>query len=292
MKSGFVALAGRPNVGKSSLVNALLERKVAIVSDKVQTTRNRIVACLHGEGWQMILLDIPGIHRPRHLLGEKLVRTATGTLSQVDLLWHVVDLSRLPGKGEEAVVRNFPAQTCVLLAGNKRDLVPDEEVGARMLSYASLHPYAGAFPISALTGMGLGELREVSLGFLPEGPAYYPEGTVTDQPESFVVAELIREKILHLTRDEIPHAVAVIVDEMEERENLTYIRAVINVERESQKGIIIGQGGRRLQEIGSLTRKELEGILDRRIYLDLRVKLKKDWRNREGFLRGMGLGGD
>ncbi len=290
MKSGFVALAGRPNVGKSSLVNAFLGRKVAIVSDKPQTTRNRIVAALHGEGWQMVLLDTPGIHRPRHLLGEKLVRTATGTLSGVDLLWHVVDLSQAPGKGEDAVVRHFPAGGRVLLVGNKRDLVPEEEAGGRLLSYAALYPYAGALPVSALSGKGLGDLREISLGFLPEGPAYYPEDTVTDQPETFVVAELIREKILHLTRDEIPHAVAVTVEEMEERGELLYVRAVINVERESQKGIIIGQGGLRLREIGSLARSDLEAVLGTRVYLDLWVKVKKDWRNREGFLREMGLG--
>lgn len=290
MKTGFVALAGRPNVGKSSLVNALVGRKVTIVSDKPQTTRNRIAACLHGEGWQMVLLDTPGIHRPRHLLGERLVRVATGALGQVDLLWHVVDLSLRPSRGEEAVCRHLTVGSRVILVGNKADLIAAVEADDRLMAYASLHPYTTACSVSALTGQGLDELRETSLAFLPEGPAYYPADTVTDQPESVVVAELIREKVLHLTREEVPHAVAVNVEAMEERETLLYVRAAITVERDSQKGIVIGQGGRRLREIGSRARDDLENVLGTRVYLDLWVKVRKDWRNREGFLREMGLG--
>ncbi len=289
-RSGFVAIVGRPNVGKSTLLNSMIGRKVAIVSDKPQTTRNRISGVLTGEGYQIVFVDTPGIHRPQHKLGEYMVRAARAALTDVDLILFTVDGRFPPGGGDRYLARILAdVSTPVFLLVNKMDAVRD--AGARLEEYSALGEFAEVMGISALTGEGVRELVEKIRERLPEGPMYYPEDEVTDQPEVFIAAELIREKVLHLTREEVPHAVAVEVTAMEERDDgLLYIGANIYVERDSQKGIIIGKGGSMLREIGRLARQEMEGLFATRIFLELWVKVKKDWRNREGNLHAFGYG--
>ncbi|MBE3589605.1 MAG: GTPase Era [Firmicutes bacterium] len=290
-RSGFAALIGRPNVGKSTLLNALVGHKVAIVSDKPQTTRNRILGVRHFPGGQVVFVDTPGLHRPRHLLGERMVRAALGALEGIDVACLVVDLSEpSPGEGDraaaEAVLR---APAPVLLVGNKVDRVPRKDVETRLWAYRALGSFAGAVAVSALTGEGLPEILEALRAHLPEGPEYFPEDQVTDQPEQRVAAELIREQVLHLTRDEVPHSVAVAVEAFAPRPNgVLYIGATIYVERESQKGILIGRGGRMLKAIGQGARQAIEALLGTRVYLELHVKVKPDWRNRAGALEELG----
>lgn len=294
--SGFVALVGRPNVGKSSLVNRLVGAKVAITSPVPQTTRNRIAAVLHLPGAQAVLLDTPGWHRPRHLLGRAMVRAAASALAGADLACLVVDGGAArPGEGDRRAARQVARAGCPrILVVNKLDLVPRGELGARLEAYAALAPaeapFAAVLAVSALTGEGCAELVAAIRGRLPPGPAYYPEGVVTDQPERALVAELIREQALHLLRDEVPHAVAVTVDQWRERERgLLYIGATLYVERESQKGIAIGRGGVMLRAIGQGARQEIERRLGTRVYLDLWVKVKEGWRDRAGSLETLGI---
>lgn len=288
LRSGLVAILGRPNVGKSTLLNRLVGRKVAITSPKPQTTRNRIAGVLRRPGAQVVLLDTPGLHKPRHRLGEYMVAVARRALEGVDAVLLVVDgAAGRPGPGDrEAAAAAARAGVPVLLAVNKADLARPE---AALAAYADLGAFAGRFAVSALTGEGCDALAAALVAIMPEGPPYFPDEDVTDQPEETLVAELIREKILHLTREEVPHAVAVQVERLEERENgLLHAAAVIFVERESQKGILIGKGGGMLREIGRRAREELEGIFGTRVFLDLWVKVKEDWRNRAGALDTLG----
>lgn len=289
-RSGFAAIVGRPNVGKSTLLNALVGRKLAIVSDKPQTTRNRILGVLNLEGAQAVFIDTPGIHKPHHKLGEMMVRLARNVLDEVDLVLFVVDASAPLGTGDRMIAGHLAATaTPAFLVANKIDRLPAGDLQPALATYGALHRFAGVYPISALRGAGLDELLAAILARLPEGPQYYPEGMVTDQPEQFIIAELIREKVLLLTREEVPHSVAVQIEEMTPRSgNLVYVKATIHVERDSQKGIIIGEGGRLLKEIGSLARAETENLLGTRLYLDLWVKVTPDWRNRESTLRSLG----
>ncbi|MCL4425720.1 MAG: GTPase Era [Firmicutes bacterium] len=288
-RSGFAAVVGRPNVGKSTLVNALIGQKIAIVSDKPQTTRNRILGVLTRADAQIIFLDTPGIHRPQHKLGRYMVGVAKETLTEVDVILLVVEATTAPGAGDHFISSLLrETKTPVFLAVNKIDRVKAAAIPGIMAAYSSLADFAGVLPISALQGENLDRLTSDLLRLLPAGPMYYPPDQVTDQPERVLAGELIREKVLQLTRDEVPHSVAVEVEEFREKGDFLYIRALLYAERESQKGILVGEGGRRLKEIGTLARQEMESLFGNRIYLDIWVKLRKDWRNQETSLRGFG----
>lgn len=281
---------GRPNVGKSTLLNQFIGHKIAIVSDKPQTTRNRILGILTTEDAQVVFIDTPGIHKPRHKLGAVMTRVAQETLEEVDLGIYVVDASVQPGSGEEYILKQLQGtSTPVILALNKIDLIKKQELLPLIDWFSQRFEFRAIIPVSALTGENLDGLKEAIAGDLTEGPFFYPAEMVTDQPEIFVASEIIREKILQLTREEIPHAVAVVIENMQERENgLLDLNAVIYVERDSQKGIIIGSGGKMLKEIGKRARQELEAIFGNKIYLQLWVKVKKSWRDDETALRSFG----
>lgn len=290
-KSGFVAVIGRPNVGKSTLINSLIGQKIAIMSDKPQTTRNKIMCVLTTDNEQVIFLDTPGIHKPLHKLGEYMVKAAEGTLKEVDAILFVVDATEDLGGGERYIMERLQAtKKPVILIVNKLDLIDRQSVLPIIEKYTKAYDFAGVVPISAKEKMNLDSLLAELNKYLPEGPQYYPADTVTDQPERLIAAEMIREKVLHLTRDEIPHAIAVDIEEMKSRANdKVYIRATIYVERESQKGIVIGKRGALLKEIGALARKDIETMLGSKTYLDLWVKVKKDWRDRSNVLRELGF---
>ncbi|NLT95808.1 MAG: GTPase Era [Clostridia bacterium] len=290
MKSGFIAIIGRPNAGKSTLLNTILERKVAIISDKPQTTRNRITGILTREDFQIIFLDTPGIHKPKHKLGQYMVDVAQATLDEVDIIYYMVDANAGFGPGEEYIIERLKkVNTPVFLVLNKIDLMEREQVLVTIDNWKDRMEFQEIFPISAMKGDNVQLLINKSVEYLPEGPKYYPEDAVTDQPEQVVISELIREKILQLTRKEVPHSIAVIVEMMEKRANdVVYVGATIFVERDSQKGIIIGKKGEMLKKIGSLARPEIEFLLGNKIFLELWVKVKPDWRNKEGILRNLG----
>ena len=293
-KSGFIAVIGRPNVGKSTLINSLIGQKIAIMSDKPQTTRNRILCILTRPEAQIVFLDTPGIHKPKHKLGEYMVKAAEGTLKEVDAIFFVVDATEKMGPGEYYILERLQATAKpVILVVNKLDLIEKEQVLPIISHYTDKYPFVGVVPISAKEETNLDALIEEVEKYLPEGPQYYPEDMVTDQPERLIVAELVREKALQLTRDEVPHAIAVDVDEMKARDNGdTYIRVTIYVERDSQKGILIGAKGSMLKKIGRLARADIEMLLGTRVFLDLWVKVKKDWRDRDSVLRGFGFGNE
>ena len=293
-KSGFAAVIGRPNVGKSTLINALIGQKIAIMSDKPQTTRSRILCILTQEDAQVIFLDTPGVHKPKHKLGSHMAKATEGALHGVDVVVFVVDATEKMGTGEQYILKQLEkVRVPVLLAVNKIDLLRREETLPIIASYAKTYDFAGIVPISARAEENLAGLLDVIKKHLPEGPRYYPEDMVTDQPERLIIAELVREKALELTRDEIPHAVAVDIEEITTRaKGDVYVRAVIYVERESQKGIVIGARGALLRTIGARARADIETLLGAKVYLDLWVKTRRDWRNRESALREFGLSGD
>jgi len=289
-RSGFAALVGRTNVGKSTLLNRLIGRKVTIMSEKVQTTRNRILGVLTREECQVIFLDTPGIHKPKHKLGEHLVQVALNTLNEVDLVLFLVEANRQPGPGDNYLIRQFAdLSTPVALVINKIDLVKRKELLPLIERYARLYKFSEIIPVSALSGENTGRLLEVTTSYLPAGPKYYPDEMVTDRPEEFILAELIREKVLSHTEQEVPHAVAVVIEEMQERpNNVMAVRAVIYTERETQKGILIGKGGQMLKKIGSLARADMEKLLGLKVFLQIRVKTRPDWRNKEAQLKNLG----
>lgn len=289
-KSGFVSVIGRPNVGKSTLINSLIGQKVVIMSDKPQTTRNKIMCVLTLDDAQILFIDTPGIHKPKHKLGEYMLKAAENTLREVEVIFFVVDATEDIGGGERYILELLSAiKTPVILVVNKIDKIEKTKLLPIIQKYAALYNFAGVVPISAIEHTNLDHLVVEVKKYLEPGPQYYPEDMVTDQPERIVITELIREKVLHLTRDEIPHSIAVDIEEIITRPNDTlYVRAVIYVERESQKGIVIGAKGVLLKEIGRLARLDIENLLGSKIFLDLWVKVKKDWRNKEGSLRGFG----
>jgi GTP-binding protein era len=290
-KSGFAAVIGRPNVGKSTLINALIGQKIAIMSDKPQTTRSRILCILTEQDAQIIFLDTPGVHKPKHKLGEYMAKATEGALHGVDVVVFVVDVTEKMGAGEQYILKQLAnVRVPVLLAVNKVDCIPRQQSLPIIESYAKVYDFAGIVPISAREGENLEGLLAEIKKHLSEGPQYYPADMVTDQPERLIVAELVREKVLALTRDEIPHAVAVDIEEMTTRQKGdVYIRAVIYVERESQKGIVIGAKGALLRTIGAQARSDVETLLGAKVYLDLWVKTRKDWRNRATALREFGF---
>lgn len=293
-KSGFVAVVGRPNVGKSTLINSLIGQKVLIMSDKPQTTRNKIMCVLTQEDAQILFIDTPGIHKPKHKLGELMVQTAQSTLKEVDVVLMVADGTASFGSGEEYIIEQLRAvRTPVILAINKIDMLSKEAIFPIIRQYQERFDFQAIVPISALEHIQLESLIDEIKTHLEPGPQYYPEDMITDQPERLVIAEMIREKALHLTREEIPHAIAVEIEEIKTRPNEDlYVRAVIYVERESQKGIVIGAKGGLLKEIGRLAREDVQGLLGSKVYLDLWVKVKKDWRNRDVMLRTLGYKGE
>ncbi len=290
-RSGFVALIGRPNVGKSTLLNALVGEKVAIISDRPQTTRNQIRAILTGIDFQVIFIDTPGLHKPKHMLGSNMVQVARRTMQEVDLVCFLVEANQKPGPGDRFIAEILSAvHGQLILILNKVDLVTKEQLATNLKLYAELCFFNQVFTLSALKGTDLNLFLAAVIASLPEGPQFYPPEMVSDQPERFIAAEIIREKIIDLTRQEIPFSVAVVIEDMKSRENseLLDIRAEIFVERKSQVGIIVGKGGSLLKEVGTKARLELEALFGQRIYLDLRVKVKHGWRNREEELRRLG----
>ena len=289
-KSGFVSVIGRPNVGKSTLINSLIGQKIAIMSDKPQTTRNKILCVLTQDDAQILFIDTPGIHKPKHKLGEYMVKAAENTLKEVDVILFVVDATENIGAGELYIMERLQStQAPVILVVNKVDQINKQQVLPVISRYSDKLNFVGAIPISAKEKTNLDQLVEEIKKYLEEGPQYYPSDMITDQPERLVIGELIREKALHLTKEEIPHAIAVDIEEISKRNNDDlYIRATIYVERESQKGIVIGAKGSLLKEIGQLARADIENLLGSKVYIDLWLKVKKDWRNRDGILRGFG----
>ena len=291
-KSGFIAVIGRPNVGKSTLINKIIGQKIAIMSDKPQTTRSRIQCILTQDDAQFIFLDTPGIHKPKFKLGEYMLKAAEGTLKEVDAIFFVIDATEKFGGGEKYILERLnETNQPVILVINKIDLLKREEILPLIAAYSERYNFAATVPISAADGTNIDELLNEAKKFLPEGPKYYPADMVTDQPERLIISEIIREKILHVTEDEVPHSVAVDIEEITARKNnLTYIRATIYVERDSQKGILIGKDGGLLKGVGQNARPEIEMLLGTKVFLDLWVKVKKDWRNSLGAIQSFGLG--
>ena len=292
-RSGFVALIGRPNVGKSTLLNQLVGEKVAITSPVAQTTRNRLRAILTTATAQLVLLDTPGIHKPHHLLGERLVQTARNSIGEVDVVLALMDGSVPMGRGDQFVLDLLTQiRQPVLLGLNKQDLINPEEQQELFSSYQDALPNAPLLPFSATTGDGCSALVEALEPLLPLGPMLYPAGTISDQPEKLLLAELIREQVLHLTREEIPHSVAVQIERLEEDGPRTAILATVMVERSSQKGILIGKGGAMLKAIGTGARLQMQKVFDGPVYLELFVKVVPHWRQKPGRLAELGYQGE
>ncbi|ARQ07149.1 GTPase Era [Macrococcoides canis] len=289
-KSGFVAIIGRPNVGKSTFMNKVLGQKVAIMSDKAQTTRNKVQGVLTTEQSQIIFIDTPGIHKPKHMLGDYMMKVAKNTLREVDAIMFMVNVEESIGRGDEFIIELLKNnRTPIFLVLNKIDKIHPDELIKEIEKYKDLLPFAEIVPISALQGNNVDHLVQVIEGYMPEGPMYYPKDQISDHPEEFIVAELIREKALHLTSQEIPHAIGVQVEKMvKETEERVHIEATIYIERESQKGIVIGKQGSMLKKIGQLARKDIEMLLGSKVYLELWVKVQKDWRNKPNFIRQIG----
>lgn len=289
-KSGFITIIGRPNVGKSTFLNHVIGQKIAIMSDKAQTTRNTIQGVLTTDDAQLIFIDTPGIHKPKHRLGDFMVKVATNTLNEVDLILFMVNATEEFGRGEQYILEKLKdVHTKVFLVINKIDLIHPDQLIEVIAQYKDKYNFAEIIPISALQGNNVERLIDVIKNYMPEGPQYYPNDQVTDHPERFIIAELIREKVLHLTREEVPHSVAVIIEKIEKRDNGTiHIMAAIIVERNSQKGIVIGKQGAMLKEIGKRARMDIENLLGSKVFLELWVKVQKDWRDKATLLREFG----
>lgn len=290
-KSGFVSIVGRPNVGKSTLMNSVVGEKIAIMSDKPQTTRNTIQAVYTDKKCQMVFLDTPGIHKPKNKLGEFMVKSATDAFRNVDVVLYVVDESKKIGPGDRMIIESLRGiKTPKVLVLNKIDMLSEEELFDLIKMYDSENMFDAIVPISALKGKNTDRLLKVIEGHLEEGPQYFPEYMITDQPERVLVSELIREKVLHYVHDEIPHGVAVEIERMKKRpdKDIIDISAVIYCERDSHKGIIIGKNGRKLKGIGKSAREEIELLLGSQINLQVWVKVKENWRNLQGFINNFG----
>ncbi|MBM0782892.1 GTPase Era [Staphylococcus epidermidis] len=289
-KSGFVSIIGRPNVGKSTFVNRVIGHKIAIMSDKAQTTRNKIQGVMTRDDAQIIFIDTPGIHKPKHKLGDYMMRVAKNTLSEIDAIMFMVNVNEDIGRGDEYIMEMLKnVKTPIFLVLNKIDLVHPDTLMPKIEQYQSYMDFTDIIPISALEGLNVDYFIDVLKSFLPEGPKYYPDNQISDHPEQFVVSEIIREKILHLTSEEIPHAIGVNVDRMiKEDEDRVRIEATIYVERDSQKGIVIGKGGKKLKEVGKRARRDIEMLLSSKVYLELWVKVQRDWRNKVNFIRQIG----
>lgn len=291
-RSGFISIIGRPNVGKSTFLNRVIGQKIAIMSDKPQTTRNKVQGVLTLEDSQLIFIDTPGIHKPKHRLGDFMMKVAQNTLKEVDLVLFMVNAQEGYGRGEEFIIEKLQnVKTPVFLVINKIDLIHPDQLLEFIESYKQKFDFAEIVPISALEGNNIEKLLEQIKGKMPEGPQFYPADQVTDHPERFIVSELIREKALHLTREEIPHSTAVVIEKMERQtdKDMVHVMATIIVERDSQKGIIIGKQGSMLKEIGKRARLDIENLLGSKVFLELWVKVQKDWRNKASHLRDYGF---
>ena len=290
-KSGFATLIGRPNVGKSTLMNHLIGQKIAITSNKPQTTRNRIQTVYTDDTAQIIFLDTPGIHKAKNKLGEYMVTVAESTLSEVDVVLWLVEPTTFIGKGEQHIAQQLAkAKVPVILIMNKIDMVDKEKVAASLEAYRGIYPFADMIAVSALRSRNLDAVIGAIKKYLPYGPAYYDEDTITDQPQRQIAAEIIREKALRCLEEEIPHGIAVAVDKMTEREDgsIMDIEATIICEKDSHKGIVIGKGGTMLRRIGSQARKDIEQMLEIQVNLQLWVKVRKDWRDSDLMMRNFG----
>ena len=290
-KSGFVSIVGRPNVGKSTLMNNVVGEKIAIMSDKPQTTRNTIQAVYTDEDCQIVFLDTPGIHKPKNKLGEFMVKSATDAFKNVDLVLFVVDDSKKIGPGDRKIIEDLRGiKTPVILVLNKIDKLEESELFELMQLYSNEDLFKAIVPISALKGRNVNELLKVIGNYLQEGPKYFPDYMITDQPERVLVSELIREKVLHYLNDEVPHGVAVEVERMKSRQDkdIVDISAVIYCERDSHKGIIIGKNGRKLKGIGKSAREDMELLLGSKINIQLWVKVKDNWRNLQNYITDFG----
>jgi GTPase len=288
--SGFAALVGRPNVGKSTLMNALLGEKISIVSAHAQTTRNKITGVWNGDNSQVVFLDTPGMHKPQSKLGEAIRQSTMDALDEVDMIVFLCACNDPLGAGDRYILsllkdRKVP----VILALSKTDLISREEVLKKIVQYSKIYPFAEIIPLSAKTGENLDELMKCVVKYMPEGPKYFPDDMVTDQPERNIVQEIVREKLLTRTRDEVPHAIGVFTEEFSERDNgKVYIRCTIYVERDSQKRIIIGKKGSVLKAAGQEAREEIQSLIGAPVFLDLWVKVSKDWKNKDYILRELG----
>jgi GTP-binding protein Era len=299
-RSGFVCFVGRPNTGKSTLTNALVGAKVAITSNRPQTTRHTIRGIVHREDFQIILVDTPGLHRPRTLLGQRLNDLVKNTYSEVDVICLCIPADEAIGPGDRWIheqIRAVAPRTTLVVVVTKIDKVPKDRVAAQLMAVTELTgPDVEIVPVSATTGEQLDVLTEVLASKLPPGPAFYPDGELTDEPEEVLMAELIREAALEGVRDELPHSLAVVIDEVNPREGrspeqgeLIDVHAILYVERDSQKGIVIGKGGARLREVGTAARTQIEKLLGTKVYLDLRVKIAKNWQRDPKQLGRMGF---
>lgn len=293
-KSGFISIIGRPNVGKSTFLNRVIGQKIAIMSDKPQTTRNKVQGVLTTDDAQMIFIDTPGIHKPKHKLGEFMLKVSKNALREVEVIMFMINAEQKLGPGDEYVMEMLKGtKTPVFLVVNKIDAIHPDEVLAKIEEYRTAFDFAEIIPISALQGNNVDRLLETIKKYLPEGPQYYPADQVTDHPERFIIAEMIREKVLHLTRDEVPHSIAVEIEKIRRDENeKVRVTASIIVERDSQKGIIIGKRGAMLKDIGIRARKDIENLLGSKVYLELWVKVQKGWRDRSSQLRDFGYRDD
>lgn len=292
MRSGFVALAGRPNAGKSTLINALVGEKVAIVSSKAQTTRSEIRGILTRNDCQIIFTDTPGIHKPELRLDTRMNKEAFDVMQDVDVIYLVVDGSKPYGKGDAFVLEAIQnTHLPVFLILNKIDKMPDQKIMENLVSWQNRYTFAEYFPMSAKFNRSFEDLIKTTMKYLPEGELLYPEEMITDGAENFRIAEMIREKILECTREEIPHASAVKIENKEFRKNACYIQATILVEKESQKPIMIGKQGSMLKRIGMMARKDIEKLLGRQVYLELFVRIEEEWRNKDHLISAYGYGG-
>lgn len=293
-KSGFVSLVGRPNVGKSTLLNRFVGQKIAIMSDKAQTTRNKIQGVLTTKEEQIVFIDTPGIHKPKHRLGDFMVKTALSTFNEVDVVLFLVNVTEKRGPGDDFIIEKLQyVESPVFLVLNKIDQVHPDELLPIIEDYRQQMDFAEIVPISATEGNNVDHLHKTISSYLQEGPQFYPEDQVSDHPEYFIVSELIREKVLERTREEVPHSVAVVVESMKREENeKVVVNATIIVERKSQKGIIIGKQGKMLKDIGMNARRDIERLLGDKIYLDLWVKVQSDWRDKQSHLRDYGYNRD
>lgn len=291
-KSGFAAIIGMANVGKSTLLNALAGQKIAIVSDKPQTTRNRILAIYNDSGHQIIFTDTPGIHKPHNKLGEVMVKCASEAINDVDIVIFLTDATRKITDIERQIVKEIEKSGAdKILVINKTDLVKKEELLPIIADYASLGDFAAIVPMSAKTGDGVEILLDEMKRILPEGPKFYDDDTITDQQEKQIAAEIIREKLLWFLDKEVPHGIAVEIEKMQELDRITKIYAAIYCEKESHKGIIIGKNGETLKKIATRARYDIEKMLDKKVYLELWVRVKNDWRNSEKMIKSFGFQG-
>lgn len=289
-KSGFVAIVGRPNVGKSTLLNRIVGQKIAIMSDKAQTTRNKIQGVYTTDTTQIVFIDTPGIHKPKHRLGDYMVEAAYSALHEVEVVLFMVAADQKRGKGDDMIIERLKKLSVpVYLVINKIDKIHPNDLLKQIDDFKAQMDFAQIIPISATQGNNFETLMSELEKSMPSGPQYFPEDQITDHPEYFVVSELIREKILQLTRDEVPHSVAVVIDSMKRKpDEKVQIQATIIIERDSQKGIIIGKGGSMLKKIGTQARKDIEKLLGDKVYLELWVKVQKDWRDKQVYLTDFG----